>query len=169
MSTWNGSFSVTRGCQSQLPKTILILHMTYHCIDELNGSMVVFGSPRDLMDTFSRDLTTSHLGLSHFALWIMGSSLVWLIPFNARAPLVTLFRPYKETPKKSNFLQVYHFSISQYFQDVHVKQWRFQNAEKVTHIKGRLLQWFSTNMSLFKIGTSIGGKNLLPDRANSFL
>ena len=51
------------------------------------------------------------------------------------------------------------------------KQWHSQNAEKVMHIKGRPLikQWFSSIASLIKMGTSLKGKNLLPERANSFL
>ena len=55
-----------------------------------------------------------------------------------------------------------------------VCQWRSQNAEKSTHIKWRLLvwnkQWISSLIvSLFKKGTSVKGKNLLPEGANSFL
>ena len=49
-------------------------------------------------------------------------------------------------------------------------QWRTKNAEKVTHIKGRLLeQIFSSIASLFKMGTSLKGKNSFPEEANSFL
>ena len=46
-----------------------------------------------------------------------------------------------------------------------------QNAEKDTHIKGRLLYQarFSLIASLFKMGNSVKGKNLLPEGANSFL
>ena len=50
-------------------------------------------------------------------------------------------------------------------------QWRIQNAKKDTHIKARLLD---QAMILFKcvhfqMGTSLKGKNLLPEGANSFL
>ena len=50
-------------------------------------------------------------------------------------------------------------------------QWHSQNAEKVTHIKERLL---GQAMVLFiyvpfQMGTSLKGKNLLPEGANSFL
>ena len=50
-------------------------------------------------------------------------------------------------------------------------QWRSQNAEKVTHIKGRLLDQAVILLiaSLFIMGTSHIGKNLLPKGANSFL
>ena len=50
-------------------------------------------------------------------------------------------------------------------------QWRSQNAEKVTHIKGRLLdQAVNTSIvSLLLMGTSLKGKNLLSAGANSFL
>ena len=47
-------------------------------------------------------------------------------------------------------------------------QWRSQNAEKVSHSKGRLLDQ-ATIRVLFKMGTSLKGKNLLPEGANSFL
>ena len=42
-------------------------------------------------------------------------------------------------------------------------QWRSQNAEKGTHIKGDygIKQWFCSTASLFKIVTSLKGKNLL--------
>ena len=57
---------------------------------------------------------------------------------------------------------------------VHSEQWRSQNAKKVTHIKGRLLDkavvlFKLTIASLFKMRTSFKGKNLLPEGANSFL
>ena len=53
-------------------------------------------------------------------------------------------------------------------------QWHSQTAEKVTHSKGRLLDQavilFSHSASVFMMGTSLKGKNLLTDRvANSFL
>ena len=50
-------------------------------------------------------------------------------------------------------------------------QWRSRNAEKVTHIKGRLLEQAVILFiaSLFIMGTSLKGKNLLPQGANSFL
>ena len=43
----------------------------------------------------------------------------------------------------------------------YMQQWCSQNVENVTHIKGRLLdqQWFSLIASLFKMGTSLKGKN----------
>ena len=45
-----------------------------------------------------------------------------------------------------------------------------QNAEKVTHIKGRLLDqaMILSNCIPFQMGTSLKGKNLLPEGANSF-
>ena len=50
-------------------------------------------------------------------------------------------------------------------------QWRSQNAEKVKHIKGRLLDQavILFNRVPFKMGTSLKGKNLLPERTNYFL
>ena len=50
-------------------------------------------------------------------------------------------------------------------------QWRSQNAEKVTYIKGRLLYQAAIlfNCVLFIMGTSHKEKNLLPEGANSFL
>ena len=50
-------------------------------------------------------------------------------------------------------------------------QWRSQNAEKVTHVKERLLDEavILFNCVLFEMGTSLKGKNLLPKGANSFL
>ena len=50
-------------------------------------------------------------------------------------------------------------------------QWRSQNAEKFTHIKGRLLEQavILLNCVPFQMGTSLQGKNLLPAVANSFL
>ena len=49
--------------------------------------------------------------------------------------------------------------------------WRSQNAEKLRTSNGDycIKQGFSTIMSLFKMGTSLKGKNLLPEGANSFL
>ena len=50
-------------------------------------------------------------------------------------------------------------------------QWRSQNAQKVTHIKGRLLNQATIlfNYVPFQMGTSLKGKKLLPGGANSFL
>ena len=50
-------------------------------------------------------------------------------------------------------------------------QWRSQNAEKVTHVKGGLLDQAMSvfNCVPFKMGTSLKRKNLLPERANYFL
>ena len=50
-------------------------------------------------------------------------------------------------------------------------QWQSQNAEKVMHIKGRLLdqEVILLIASLFIMGTSHKGKNLLPQGGNSFL
>ena len=50
-------------------------------------------------------------------------------------------------------------------------QRRSQNAEKVTHIKGGLLDqaMFIFSCAPFQMGTSFKGKNLLPEGANSFL
>ena len=50
-------------------------------------------------------------------------------------------------------------------------QRRRQNAEKVTHTKGRLLEQavFLFNCVPLHMRTSLKGKNLLPERANSFL
>ena len=50
-------------------------------------------------------------------------------------------------------------------------QQRSQNAEKVTHIKERLLDqaMILFNRVPFQMGTSLKGKNLLPEGANSFL
>ena len=47
-------------------------------------------------------------------------------------------------------------------------QWRSKNAEKVTHIEG-ILQHQAMIPSLFIIGTSLKGRSLLPEGANSFL
>ena len=46
-----------------------------------------------------------------------------------------------------------------------------QNAEKVSHIKGRLLDqaMIIFNCIPFQMGTSLKGKNSLPEGANSFL
>ena len=51
------------------------------------------------------------------------------------------------------------------------KQRRSQNAEKVRHIKGRLLDqaMILFNCVLFQMGTSPKGKNLLREGANHFL
>ena len=51
-------------------------------------------------------------------------------------------------------------------------QWRSQNAEKVTHIKGRLLEQtviLFNCVHFFQMGISLKGKNLPPVGANSFL
>ena len=50
-------------------------------------------------------------------------------------------------------------------------QRRSQNAEKVTHIKGRLLEQADiiSIASLFKMVTSLKGKKLFPEGASSFL
>ena len=50
-------------------------------------------------------------------------------------------------------------------------QWRSQNAEKVTHIKGSLhgQAVILFNRSLFKMGTSLKRKNILQEGVNSFL
>ena len=50
-------------------------------------------------------------------------------------------------------------------------QRRRQNAEKVTHTKGRLLEQavFLFNCVPLHMQTSLKGKNLLPEGANSFL
>ena len=49
------------------------------------------------------------------------------------------------------------------------KQGRSQNAERDTHIKGRLLDQavILFNYAPFKTGTSLKGKNLLQEGANS--
>ena len=49
--------------------------------------------------------------------------------------------------------------------------WRSQNAEKVTHIKGRLLDqaMIPFNCDPIQMGTSLKEKNLLPEGASSFL
>ena len=52
------------------------------------------------------------------------------------------------------------------------KQWRSQKAEKVKHIKGRLLDHamiLFNCVPFIKMETSLKGKNLLPEGANSFL
>ena len=51
-----------------------------------------------------------------------------------------------------------------YWQYIYLNQWRSQNAEKVTHIKGRLLEQAVIFLiaPLFINGTSLKGKNLLP-------
>ena len=46
-------------------------------------------------------------------------------------------------------------------------QWRSKNAEKITHIKGRLLE--QAVIRFFKLSTSLKGKNLLPERAIFFI
>ena len=50
-------------------------------------------------------------------------------------------------------------------------QWHSQNTEKVTHIKGRLLEQavIPFNCAPFQNGTSLKGKNLLSEGANSYL
>ena len=51
------------------------------------------------------------------------------------------------------------------------EQWCSQKIKKFTHIKGRLLDEaaFLFNCFPFHNGISLKGKNLLPERANSFL
>ena len=51
-----------------------------------------------------------------------------------------------------------------------LKQWRSQNAEKVKHTKGRLLDqaMILSIAPLFKLRTSLKGTNMLPKGANSF-
>ena len=44
-------------------------------------------------------------------------------------------------------------------------QWCSQNAEKVMHIKGKLYD----QALIHKMGTSLKGKNWLPEGANSLL
>ena len=53
----------------------------------------------------------------------------------------------------------------------HAFQWRSQNAEKVTNIKGRLPDQAVILFNCVPIqkGTSFKGKNLLPEGANYFL
>ena len=53
----------------------------------------------------------------------------------------------------------------------YTSQRRSQNAEKITHIKGRLLDqaMIFFNCVPFQMGTSLKGKNLPPEEANSFL
>ena len=50
-------------------------------------------------------------------------------------------------------------------------QWRSQNAENATHVKGRLLDKavILFNHVAFHNGNLFKGKNLLPEGANSFL
>ena len=50
-------------------------------------------------------------------------------------------------------------------------QWHNQNAEKLDTSRGGYWnkQWLSSIASLFKLGTSLKGKNLLPKGAKSFL
>ena len=52
-----------------------------------------------------------------------------------------------------------------------LNQWRSQNAEKITHIKGRLLDQavILFNCVLFDMGTSLKRKNSLTEGANSCL
>ena len=47
-------------------------------------------------------------------------------------------------------------------------QWRYQNAEKDTHVKGRLLEQAVILFICVKMRTSLKGKNLLQGGANSF-
>ena len=53
----------------------------------------------------------------------------------------------------------------------YMEHWRNHNAEKVMHIKGRVLYQavILYNNVPFLNGTSLKGKNLLPEGANSFL
>ena len=61
-------------------------------------------------------------------------------------------------------------NMAHYFKFIVYEQ-HSQNAEKVMHIKGRLLDQAMNlfNYIPFQIGTSLKGKNLLPEGANSFL
>ena len=53
---------------------------------------------------------------------------------------------------------------------IDTRQWRSQNAENVTHIKGKLLDQavILFILSLYKMETSLKGKNLLTEGANFF-
>ena len=53
------------------------------------------------------------LSISHFELWV--ASIIRLVPFNSRAPVVTdlLLKI-----AKSQLFEIYHFFFSQYFLDV---------------------------------------------------
>ena len=54
---------------------------------------------------------------------------------------------------------------------LYLQVWRSQIAEKATHIKGRLLDqaMIIFNCIPFQMITSLKGRNLLPEGANSFL
>ena len=67
----------------------------------------------------------------------------------------------KRLPENPEFAEMHWF----------LTQPRSQNGEKVTHIKGRLLDqaMILFNCVPFQMGTSHKGKTLLPERANSFL
>ena len=61
-----------------------------------------------------------------------------------------------------------HYFITKY---QHVKQWHSQNTEKVTRIKGRLLEQAMIHFSCVpfsKMGTSLKRKNLLPKGSEFF-
>ena len=81
-------------------------------------------------------------------------------PQNASLKLELDFRPAKK-----------QMSACWCQKDRNVTQWRSQNAEKVTHIKGRLLgqAMILVNCVPFQNWNSLKGKNLLPEGANSFL
>ena len=53
--------------------------------------------------------------------------------------------------------------------NVGIKQWRSKNAEKITHIKGRSSSDSLQLSHFFKMGASLKGKNLLPERTIFFL
>ena len=65
----------------------------------------------------------------------------------------------------------YSYILGGYVHIWYTDQWRSQNAEKICTSKGDywIKQRFSSITSLFKLGTSLKGKNLLPEGANSFL
>ena len=52
-----------------------------------------------------------------------------------------------------------------------IKQWRSHSVENVMHMKGRLLYqaMILYNYVPLQMGTSLKGKNLFPEDANSFL
>ena len=69
------------------------------------------------------------------------------------------------------WLWVFIRPLSHVFNLCHSVQLHSQNAEKATHIKGRLLDQAIIFFYCvpFQMGTSIKGKNLLPEGPNSFL
>ena len=64
-----------------------------------------------------------------------------------------------------------HFFPIKKQENLHHLQWHSQNAEKVTHIKGRLLYQAMVlyNYVPFQFGTSLKGKNSFPGGVNSFV